>query len=301
MESLPPVLLHFLWVIPLILLIVYLGSPRFKGAMGEARVRRLLAAMLEKNRYTILNDVIIPSHGGTTQIDHVVISQFGVFVIGTEFRRGWISGAEFQDRWKQHRFKRITRFQNPLHQNYLQVQALARLLQLPESRFHSVVVFVGHGGFKKGTPPKVLPAEKLIPYMRKRAEKLLTPDQAGEALRKLEQARLRPRPGFFVNPGLLLSFILIVALFAGAWMAFEDELNQWVDALKKSSEVKESPENFHSDGRRKTEQEIWEDSLICAFSVDTGRCSCYAPGKEKVDMEPEKCRSLAERGSILKQ
>ena len=301
MDSLPPVLLHFLWVIPLILLIVYLGSPRFKGAMGEARVRRLLAAMLEKNRYTILNDVIIPSHGGTTQIDHVVISQFGVFVIGTEFRRGWISGAEFQDRWKQHRFNRITRFQNPLHQNYLQVQALARLLQLPESRFHSVVVFVGHGGFKKGMSPKVVPAEKLIPYMRKRAEKLLTADQAGEVFKKLEQARLRPRFGFFVNPGLLLSFVLIIALFAGAWVAFEDEREQWVGALKKSSEIKESPENFHPDGRRKTEQEIWEDSLICALSVDTGRCSCYEPGKEKVDLEPEKCRSLAERGSILTQ
>jgi restriction system protein len=301
MASLPPVFLHFLWVIPLILLIAYLGSPRFKGAMGEARVRRLLAAMLEKNRYTILNDVIIPSHGGTTRIDHVVISQFGVFVIGTEFRRGWISGTEFQDRWKQHRFNRITRFENPLHQNYLQVQALARLLQLPESRFHSVVVIVGHGGFKKGVSTKVLPAEKLIPYMRKRAEKLLTADQAGEALTKLEQARQRPRPGFFVNPGLLLSFILVIALFAGAWIAFEDELDQWLDTMKKSSELKTSPENFHPDGRRKTEHELWEDSLICAFSADTGRCSCYEPGKEKVDMTPEKCRSLAERGSILKQ
>jgi hypothetical protein len=301
MDSLPPVLLHFLWVIPLILLIAYLGSPRFKGAMGEARVRRLLAAMLEKNRYTILNDVIIPSQGGTTRIDHVVISQFGVFVIGTEFRRGWISGTEFQDRWKQQRFNRITRFQNPLHLNYLQVQALAHLLQLPESRFHSVVVFVGHGGFKRGISPKVLPAEKLIPYMRKRTEKLLTAEQAGEALKILEQARLRPRLGFFVNPGLLLSVILIVALFAGARIAFEDELGQWLDTLRKSSELKSSPEKFHPDGRPKTEKELWEDSLICAFSVDTGRCSCYAPGKEKVDLDPEKCRSLAERGSILKQ
>ncbi len=60
MEDMLPVFLHFLWLIPLILLIVYLGSPRFKGTMGEARVGRVLAAMLESNRYTVLNKVTLP-------------------------------------------------------------------------------------------------------------------------------------------------------------------------------------------------------------------------------------------------
>ena len=129
MEGMPPVFLHFLWLIPLILLIGYLGSPRFKGTMGESRVRRVLVSMLESNRYTVLNRVILPSRGGTVLIDHVVISRFGIYVIKTVFVRGWISGAEFQDRWKQHRFKRITRFQNPMHLNHLNLQAIARLVR----------------------------------------------------------------------------------------------------------------------------------------------------------------------------
>ena len=103
MNGLPSVFLHLIWVIPLIFLIAYIGSPRFRGTMGQSRFRRLLSALLQRNQYTILNDVTIPSGGGTVRIDHLVISQFRIFVIETVFRRGIISGAEFQDRWKQHR------------------------------------------------------------------------------------------------------------------------------------------------------------------------------------------------------
>ena len=301
MEGMPPVFLHFLWLIPLILLIAYLGSPRFKGTMGEARVGRLLAVMLESNRYTVFNKVIIPSNGGTVQIDHVVISKFGIFVIETVFVRGWISGAEFQDRWKQHRFKNSTQFPNPMHQNHMNVQALARLLQLPESRFRSVVVFMGHRGFKKSMPFNVLPAEKLISYIRKRTENILAEDQARQALKGLEQARLSSRRGLLADPWVLLRLALIIVLMAGAWAAFHVELGQLINAMKKRSEMRSSPEKFHPDGQPKTEQELWQDSLICAWSVDSERCSCYEPGGSKVDLDPEKCRSLAEKGSILKQ
>lgn len=301
MQGLPPVLLHFLWVIPLILLIAYLGSPRFKGTMGKARVGRLLAAMLERNRYTVFNNLILPSNGGTVQIDHVVISKFGIFVIVTVFRRGWISGAEFQQRWKQHRTNSSTQFPNPVHQNQLNVEALARLLQLPESRFHAVTVFTGHRGFKKSMPFNVLPLEKLISYIRKHTESILAEDQAGQALTGLEQARIRHHRGLLADPWVWLRLALIIALSAGAWAAFHAELEQWANALKKNSEMRSSPEKFHPDGKPKTEQELWQDSLICAWSVDAGRCSCFEPGGEKVDLTPGKCRSLAEKGSILKQ
>ena len=301
MEGMSPVFLHFIWLIPLIVLIAYLGSPRFKGTIGEVRVGRLLVSMLERNRYTVLNRVILPSNGGTVQIDHVVTSKFGIFVIETIFLRGWISGAEFQDRWMQHRFNRFTRFDNPMHRNHLKVQALARLLQLPESRFHSVVVFLGHRGFKSSMPFNVLPAEKLISYIRKRTDNILAEDQARQALTELEQARLRPRLGLMADPWVLLRLVLVVVLLAGAWVAFHEELGRWANTMKEHSQMRSSPEKFHPDGRPKTEQERWQDSLICAWSEDSGRCSCYQPDGSKVDLDPEKCRSLAQRGSILTQ
>ncbi len=301
MDGLPPVFLHFLWLIPLILLLAYLGSPRFKGNMGQARVGRMLPTLLERNRYTVMNKVIIPSNGGTVEIDHVVISKFGIFVIKSVFVRGWISGAEFQNRWKQHRFGRTTLFQNPMHQNHLGMQALARVVQAPESKFHTVVVFAGHRGFKKTAPFNVLPAEKLVSHIRKRTENILSEDQAGRILLGIEESRLRPRLGLLSDPWALFRLGLLIALFAGAWAAFHEDFYQGLETMKKNSAMRSSPEKFHPDGQAKTPQEIWQDSLICARSVDSGRCSCYQADGSKVDPGPKKCQELAEKGSILKQ
>ncbi len=269
--------------------------------MAQARVGRLLSAMLESNRYTVINDMTIPSNGGTVKVDHVVISKFGVFVIKSVFARGWISGGEFQDRWKQHRFKRTHLFQNPIHQNHLGLQALSRLLKVPESKFHSVVVFSGHKGFKKSMPFNVLPAEKLISTIRKRTENILSEEQAGLVLSGLDRAQIRPRLGLLSDPWVWLRLVLILGVLAGAWGAYHDRLGQWVEALKKNAEMRSSPEKFHPDGQPRTEHEVWQDSLICAWSVDSGRCSCYQADGSKAEVGPEKCRDLAERGSILKQ
>lgn len=301
MESLPSVFLHFVWVIPLIVLIAYVGSPRFRGTIGETRVRRLLSAMLQKNQYTVLNDLTIPSGGGTAHIDHLVVSQFGIFVIETEYRRGTISGTEFQDRWKQLRFGRFTRFDNPVHRNFLHIQALERLLQLPESCFHSIVVFTGQRGFKGTMPGKVIPVEKLIPYIRKCQQKKLTPEKASTALKQLDELRLGSHRGVLTDPWSLLRLAMIVALIVAGWFAFGGELQKLVSGLQEREEMRSAPEKFHADGHRKSEQELWEDALVCAYSADSGRCACYEPDGSKVDMEAARCQSLSERGSVLKQ
>ncbi|WP_339385147.1 nuclease-related domain-containing protein, partial [Vibrio paracholerae] len=38
---------------------------------------------------------------GTTQIDHIVVSKFGVFVIETKYMKGWIFGSKDQKQWTQ--------------------------------------------------------------------------------------------------------------------------------------------------------------------------------------------------------
>jgi hypothetical protein len=301
MDGLPVIFLHSAWMIPLVLVIAYLGSPRFKGTIGESRVRRILSSALQKNLYTVINDLTIASGGGTVRIDHLVISQFGIFVIGTEYRRGTVSGTEVQDRWKANRFGSATRFDNPLHRIRLQIEALERLLHLPRSRFHSIVVFAGHRGFRGNMPGNVMAVEKLVPFIRKRTEKLLAPETASQALIQIDKARLKPGKGTFIDQWLLLRLVLVVTLAVAGWFAIGHELKQIVNSFQEQVERKSAPDKFHADGRRKSERELWEDALICANSAETGRCACYEPGGSKVDLEPGKCQSLAERGSVLKQ
>ena len=129
--------------------------------------------------------------------------------------------------------------------------------------------------------------------MRKKARHILDGDQADRMLKAIEDARLRPDSRMYVGKWTLVQIFLLMTLIAGAYLAFRDDIADL--------QVKESPGMFHPDGSRKSEQELWEDSLLCAFSSDSGRCSCYEPDGSRADVEPEKCRSLAERGSIIKQ
>jgi hypothetical protein len=294
-------LLHLLWIVPLLLLIFFLASPRFRGDIAETRVRRLLASGLERNLYTVFNDVVLPSGGGTVQIDHLVVSRFGIFVIESCYVRGWISGTAVQERWRQHHTWRSVRFPNPLHRNQLQVDALQRLLDFPTAAFHPLVVLVGHKGFKKRPPEGVVSPESLLAQIRKQSRPLLSAEQANDVLHKVEQVRLKPGGERMFRPLSVLRLLLFLGLLMGAWLAFRDDLARLTADLQQRAEQRSAPEQYHPDGRRKSEREIWEDSLVCAYSQDTGRCSCYDPGGARAAIAPADCKALAERGSVLER
>jgi hypothetical protein len=294
-------LLHLLWIVPLLLLIFFLSSPRFRGDIAESRVRRLLASGLERNLYTVFNGLVVPSGGGTTPIDHVVVSKFGIFVIESQYVRGWISGGEFQEQWKQGLLRRSLRFANPMHRNRVQAEALQQLLGYPPNVFHRLVVLAGQKGFKSRVPENVLPPERLLAQMRKKTRHLLSPEQADHAIRVIDESRLRSPGGLVVRPLTLLRLLLLAAVLAGAWFAFRADIARLNVEIQRKAEQRAAPEQFHPDGRRKTEQEIREEALVCAYSADTGRCACYDPTGARVELEPGRCRELAERGSVLRQ
>ena len=71
-----------------------------KGAMGEKRVAHILKKLPE-DRYKVINNLLIQNNGYTTQIDHIVVSVYGIFVIETKTYQGWIYGGENSDYWTQ--------------------------------------------------------------------------------------------------------------------------------------------------------------------------------------------------------
>ncbi|MBT6962002.1 MAG: NERD domain-containing protein, partial [Rhodospirillaceae bacterium] len=64
-----------------------------KGQQGEQEVRNRLGRRLDKTTYQTLNNITLAVQGTTTQIDNIVVSRFGVFVIETKNMSGWIFGA----------------------------------------------------------------------------------------------------------------------------------------------------------------------------------------------------------------
>jgi len=68
--------------------------PRLKGRLGEASINFSAKRLLDQNIYRLIPDIMFPTPDGTTQIDHVIISRYGIFVIETKTYKGWIYGSE---------------------------------------------------------------------------------------------------------------------------------------------------------------------------------------------------------------
>lgn len=89
------------YLIIIVIITVILNLPSVKGFFGEIFIRFLLR-FLDKEKYIVVNDVLIPTlDGRTSQIDHVIISIYGIFVIETKNYNGWIFGSEHSKNWTQ--------------------------------------------------------------------------------------------------------------------------------------------------------------------------------------------------------
>lgn len=119
-----------------------------KGRIGEAFVNRILSK-LDRGIYQIYHDVYVPNNeGGTTQIDHIVTSPYGIFVIETKHYEGWIFGKEDQKYWTQVIYKRKEKLYNPIWQNYGHVSALKSYLNFEDNTIHSIIAFSNNSTFK---------------------------------------------------------------------------------------------------------------------------------------------------------
>ena len=103
--------------------------PFLIGKRGENFVSRKLLE-LDSEHYKVLDDLMLPSRGNTntTQIDHIVVSDFGIFCIETKSYSGWIFGHAQQQHWTQVIYRYKKKFYNPLRQNYVHIKAVEAIV-----------------------------------------------------------------------------------------------------------------------------------------------------------------------------
>src|SRR5690606_24850141 len=110
---------------------------------------------LSRKDYHRFHNVMLRTPDGATQIDHVFVSRFGVFVVETKHIKGWIFGSEADRKWTQIIYGEKRYFKNPLRQNYKHVKAVEQALGLEERAVHSVIVFTANTTFKTAMPRRV--------------------------------------------------------------------------------------------------------------------------------------------------
>jgi restriction system protein len=175
----------------LLILVAVLAHPDVRGWMGEKATAVGMGLRLDAEAYRRIDNVIVPSRTGTTQIDHVVVSPWGIFVIETKNKKGWIFGSAENRTWTQVLYGKKYPFQNPLKQNYRHTRCLAEYLRLDHRVFHSVVWFVGDCTFKTAMPENVL-ASGLSAYIEHFSNRCLTDDQVPESEHALRALKDHP-------------------------------------------------------------------------------------------------------------
>ncbi|MDK8463431.1 NERD domain-containing protein [Marinobacter sp. SS13-12] len=172
-------------------MVAILRSPWFKGHLGEFVVNVCARLFLDKDDYHLINNVTLPTEDGTTQIDHIIVSEYGVFVVETKNMKGWIFGNAKQRQWTQKIYRHSQKFQNPLHQNYKHMKTLQALLGLTDAQIHSVVVFVGDVTFKTEMPANVTRSGEYLRFIKSHTEKVLITQQVREMVEMIASGRLK--------------------------------------------------------------------------------------------------------------
>lgn len=174
-------LTQLLWLL-LILFAILVFRLLFKGGWGlsrnemlgleaERRLAKLLAKQLPEGFSHYRNLVLTSTMGDLTEIDHLVLSPFGIFVIEVKNYQGWIFGNQHQENWLVHRHRRKYQFQNPIRQNHKHTEAVASLLDIDSkaelARIYSVIAFSQRAEFKTPMPDHVLHLEEVHRHIRK--------------------------------------------------------------------------------------------------------------------------------------
>jgi len=141
--------------------------PKIKGIIGEKSISSILY-LLDKSKYSVINNIVLERDTKTSQIDHVVISDFGIFVIETKNYKGWIVGNEKSEHWTQVLFKRKQRFYNPIKQNLGHINVLKTYLsKYPSINYIPIVVFLSKSDIKVKTTYNIINSRQLIQTIKK--------------------------------------------------------------------------------------------------------------------------------------
>jgi hypothetical protein len=152
-----------LWIIAIIGIIVAIivkkNMTQVVGFAGEYWVQKELNRL--PGEYLFLSDVMLEIDGKTTQIDHIVFSKYGIFVIETKQRNTYITGNEHDKYWIVKAGRKKHYMYNPIHQNYGHKKAIEQILGLEDKQVIDIVCVSGQANLRVKSN-KVVRVERLV-------------------------------------------------------------------------------------------------------------------------------------------
>jgi len=169
-----------------------IGYSHLTGAIDEWMVHQAARLRLGSSDYHLIRGVTLPIGNGTTRIDRIIVSQYGVFVIDTMNMRGKVFGGKEQRGWVLQTPKGKQAFANPLYQLYRRARLLVSMLGIDARKVFPMVVFVGGSTFKTPMPENVTRAGGYVRYIKSKSMPILTKADMARIVLKIEASQSDP-------------------------------------------------------------------------------------------------------------
>ena len=141
-----------------------------KGTKGEFSLYEVLSQYEPLGARLLFNLYLPRENGTTTEIDTLMISGAGIYVLENKHYAGWIFGNENQEKWYQTlpsaRGVRKSSFYNPIKQNATHIRYLKK--QIGNVPIWSVIVFSGECTLKsieKSSKDVFVVKKEHLPYI----------------------------------------------------------------------------------------------------------------------------------------
>lgn len=163
-----------------------------KGFWGELKLRLVMFFLLGLGYKKFHNVTVLLSNNKTSQIDHVVVCRYGIFVIETKNYKGLVTINEKTGYWTQDFKHNSYRFYSPIRQNEGHIRAMRYLLKNKDYPYFNIVSFVGEARFaNKNLPDGVARSVwSSVWLLRKDRKKALSKQQVKMIAKQIKARRM---------------------------------------------------------------------------------------------------------------
>ena len=166
-------------------------TPMIKGNLAEKRVAFIINRLIPKKGGYLINDILLPiSEGKVTQVDHIYVSPYGVFVIETKALAGSIYGKTSDDNWVTFLSGQKYQIYNPVRQNALHVAALETNVKMPEEPISLVTILAAN--IKNVEAENVFNLPGLEKYLLGLEEEILLEDEVEDIYKQIMEFKEHP-------------------------------------------------------------------------------------------------------------
>lgn len=118
------------------------------GKVGEETIRKLIEEQIEVY-HKIISNVILDKNGKKTEVDIILITCFGIYVIESKNFSGTIYGTDTDEVWTEWFPNKTFCFDNPIKQNEYHIEYMVHNVKHDPRDFYSYIVFGDNAKLQK--------------------------------------------------------------------------------------------------------------------------------------------------------